>query len=253
MFTNAIVRTPCKNMIKGLTSSTEGPPDYLKALIQHKIYVDALKSCGMEITTLPPNDNYPDSTFVEDAALLTPHCGIITRPGAHSRRRETNSMKRVMTDFYDDIEEIKSPGTVDAGDIMMVGSHYYIGLSKRTNTTGVNQVIKILNKYNLTGSTIALSEMLHLKSGLSYLENNNLVVAGEFTDNPEFQKFNLIKIDDDESYAANCVWINDYVLIAKVYPKTKQSIEQIGYETIELDMSEFRKLDGGLSCLSLRF
>lgn len=253
MFTNAIVRTPCKNIIKGLTSSTEGPPDYLKALIQHKIYVDALKSCGMEITTLPPNDNYPDSTFVEDAALLTPHCGIVTRPGAPSRRKETKSMKMVIEDFYDDIEEIKSPGTVDAGDIMMVGSHYYIGLSKRTNATGANQVIKILNKYDLTGSTITLSEMLHLKSGLSYLENNNLVVAGEFTDNPEFEKFNLIKIDDNESYAANCVWINDHVLVAKGYPKAKLSIEQAGYKTIELDMSEFKKLDGGLSCLSLRF
>lgn len=253
MFTNAIVRTPCKNMIKGLTSSTEGPPDYLKALIQHKIYVDALKSCGMEITTLPPNDNYPDSTFVEDAALLTPHCGIVTRPGAPSRRKETKSMKMVIEDFYEDIKEIKSPGTVDAGDIMMVGSHYYIGLSKRTNSAGINQIIKILNKYDMTGSTVQLSDMIHLKSGVAYLENNNLVVTGEFKNKPEFKKFNLIKIDDDESYAANCVWINDYVLVAKGYPKAKQLIEQAGYKTIELNMSEFRKLDGGLSCLSLRF
>ncbi|MEE8479057.1 MAG: arginine deiminase family protein [Candidatus Neomarinimicrobiota bacterium] len=253
MFTNAIVRTPCKNMINGLTSSTEGAPDYLKAIIQHKMYVEALKTCGLEITPLPADDNYPDSTFVEDVALLTPNYGIITRPGAHSRRRETISIKRVLTDFYDDIEEIKSPGTVDAGDIMMVGSHYYIGLSKRTNTTGANQVIKILNKCRLTGSTVNMSAMLHLKSGLSYLENNNLVVTREFTDKPEFKKFNHIKIDDDEIYAANCVWINDYILVAKGYPKAKQSIEQAGYKTIELDMSEFRKLDGGLSCLSLRF
>ncbi|MEE8341588.1 MAG: arginine deiminase family protein [Candidatus Neomarinimicrobiota bacterium] len=253
MFTNAIVRTPCKNMINGLTSSKEGPPDYIKALTQHKIYVDALKSCGLEITTLPADDNYPDSTFVEDVALLTPSCGIITRPGANSRRRETNSMKRVMIDFYDDIEEITPPGTVDAGDVLMVESHYFIGLSNRTNATGANQIIKNLSKCGMTGSTVKMSEVLHLKSGVSYLENDNLVVSGEFTNKPEFKKFNLIKIGKDETYAANCVWINDYVLVAMGYPKTKLAIEQAGYTTIELEMSEFRKLDGGLSCLSLRF
>ena len=253
MFTDAIVRTPCKNIIKGITTSNEGEPDYIKAINQHKLYINALKYCGLEITTLPPNDNFPDSTFVEDAALLTPLCGIVTRPGAPSRRKETKSMKMVIYDYYDDIEEIESPGTVDAGDIMMVGSHYYIGLSKRTNKTGANQIIKILEKYDLTGSTVSLSDMIHLKSGVAYLENNNLVVAGEFTDNPEFKKFNLIKIDDDETYAANCVWINDHVFVAMGYPKAKLSIEQAGYKTIELNMSEFRKLDGGLSCLSLRF
>lgn len=253
MFTNAIVRTPCKNMIKGLTTSTEGPPDYLKALIQHKIYVDALKLCGVEIATLPPNDKFPDSTFVEDAALLTPHCGIVTRPGAPSRRKETKSMKMVIEDYYEDIEEVKSPGTVDAGDIMMVESHYYIGLSTRTNVSGAEQIIKILNKYDMTGSTVPVSDMVHLKSGISYLENDNLVVTGEFINKPEFEKFNLIKIDDDESYAANCIWINDYILMAKGYPKAKKSIEQTGYKIIELGMSEFRKLDGGISCLSLRF
>jgi dimethylargininase len=162
-------------------------------------------------------------------------------------------MKRVITDFYDDIEEIKSPGTVDAGDIMMVGSHYYIGLSKRTNPTGAKQIIKNLNKCEMTGSTVKMSNMLHLKSGVAYLENNNLVITGEFTDKPEFKKFNQIKIDNDETYAANCVWINDYVLVAQGYPKAQQLIEQAGYNTIELDISEFRKLDGGLSCLSLRF
>ena len=253
MFTDAIVRTPCKNIINGITTSNEGEPDYIKAINQHKLYINALKFCGLEVTVLPEKDNYPDSTFVEDVALLTPNCAIITNPGAPSRQKETNSIKMVIVDFYDTIKVIKSPGTVDAGDIMMVGSHYYIGLSKRTNSAGANQIIKILNKYDMTGSTVPLSNMIHLKSGVAYLENNNLVVTGEFINKPEFKKFNLIKIDDDESYAANCVWINDYVLVAKGYPKAKKSIEQAGYKTIELSMSEFRKLDGGISCLSLRF
>lgn len=253
MFTNAIVRTPCKNIINGITTSNEGEPDYIKAINQHKNYINALKRCGLEVTVLPEKEIFPDSTFVEDVALLTPTCAIITRPGATPRQKEVKTIQNVVEDFYDDIKIIKSPGTVDAGDIMMVGNHYYIGLSKRTNKAGANQIIKILNEFGMTGSTIKLSEMLHLKSGVSYLENNNLVVAGEFKDKPEFKKFNLIKIDDDELYSANCVWINDYILIANGYPKTKDSIEQAGYNTIVLDMSEFRKLDGGLSCLSLRF
>jgi len=253
LFTDAIVRTPCKNIINGITTSNEGEPDYFKAINQHKLYINALKYCGLEVTVLPEKENYPDSTFVEDVALLTPTCAIITHPGAPSRQKETKSIKSVVMDFFDVVKSIKSPGTIDAGDIMMVGSHYYIGLSNRTNLAGANQIIKILEKYNMTGSTIKLSKMLHLKSGVAYLENNNLVVTGELINESEFKKFNLIKIDDDESYAANCVWINDYVLIAKGYPKTKKSIEQAGIKTIELDMSEFRKLDGGLSCLSLRF
>ncbi len=253
MFTDAIVRTPCKNIINGITTSNEGEPDYIKAINQHKLYINALKSCGLEVTILPEKENYPDSTFVEDVALLTPNCAIITHPGAPSRQKETKSMKSVIIDFYDTVNLIKSPGTVDAGDILMVGDHYYIGLSKRTNSAGANQIIKILENNDLTGSTIPVKDMIHLKSGVAYLENNNLVVAGEFKNKSEFKNFNLIMIDDDESYAANCVWVNNYVFVAKGYPKTKKAIEQAGYETIELDVSEFRKLDGGLSCLSLRF
>ncbi len=253
MFTKAIVRIPCRNMIYGLTESNEGTPDYSKALQQHSKYIETLEYCGLDVTVLPEDENFPDSTFVEDVALLTQHCAIITRPGVQPRRDETISIKKVLTEFYDNIDEIASPGTVDAGDIMMVGTHYYIGLSKRTNLDGANQIIKILEKYDLTGSTVPLSDMLHLKSGVAYLENNHLVVTGEFIHNAEFQKYNLIKIDENENYAANCVWINDYVLIAKGYPKAKRLIEQAGYKIFELEMSEFRKLDGGLSCLSLRF
>jgi len=98
-----------------------------------------------------------------------------------------------------------------------------------------------------------LKDVLHLKTGLAYLENNNLVICSEFLSNQEFKKFNLIKIPEEESYAANCVWINGKVLIPKGYPKTKQNILNSGYTLIEVDVSEFQKIDGGLSCLSLRF
>ncbi len=252
-FRYAIVKTPGESLINGLTTAKLGPPDYKKAINQHEAYVTALRIIGLQVTVLPPSEEYPDSTFVEDTALLTPYCAIISNPGAPSRRGEIQGIKPVLRDYYKNIFEIQTPGTVEAGDIMMVGNHYYIGLSERTNLYGATQVIEILNRFNLDGSVIKLDNVLHLKTGVAYLENNNLLACGEFIQHPDFQRFNIIEIDDDECPAANSVWINDRVLIPKGFPKTKQKIETAGYETLEVEISEFQKLDGGLSCLSLRF
>ena len=253
MFTKAIVRTPCKAMVNGLSSVNLGPPDYLKALHQHADYIEALKECGLQVTELPADENFPDSTFVEDVALMTPHCAILTNPGAPSRTLEARSMLNIIREFYANVELIEAPGTVEAGDIMMVGGHYYIGLSERTNQAGADQVIAILESYGLNGSVVKLTEVLHLKTGLGYLENNNLLACGEFLTKPEFQQFNLIEVDSQEAYAANSVWINGIVLTPKGFPKTSSLIESAGYNIREVDVSEFEKLDGGLSCLSLRF
>jgi dimethylargininase len=136
---------------------------------------------------------------------------------------------------------------------MQVGSHFFIGLSDRTNRAGAEQMISILEKYAMTGETVELKTVLHLKTGVVSIENNNLVVSGEFTDKPNFRNFNKIIVDDDEAYSANCIWFNNKVIVPLGFPKSKQRIEAAGYETVELDMSEFQKLDGGLSCLSLRF
>ncbi len=253
MYCKAIVRIPCKHIINGLTTANLGKPDYEKAIEQHSRYIEALKECGLEVIVLKLDENHPDSTFVEDTALLTPHCAVICNPGAPSRKGEIFEMRQVLERYFSNIEQIKDPGTIEGGDILRIGSHYYIGISERTNFTGAQQLISILNKYNLSGSTISLKQVLHLKSGVSYLEKNNLIVSGEFIDKTEFQNFNLIKIDKDESCAANCLWMNEKVFIAKGFPKTKTAVEKAGYKTIELDVSEFRKIDGGLSCLSLRF
>ena len=253
MFKRAIVRKPGKCMIDGLTTAELGLPDYELALVQHADYVNALKECGLDVLELDSDEEYPDSTFVEDVALLTSKCAIITNPGAPSRRGETAAMKKVLQDYYANIEKVQAPGTVEAGDIMMVGSHFYIGLSERTNQSGADQVIAFLEKYSLSGSVVTLKEVLHLKTGLAYLENNNLVACGEFLTKEEFQKFNILEIAEDESYAANSIWVNDTVLLPKGYPKARNIIEEAGYSIREVDVSEFQKLDGGLSCLSLRF
>ena len=240
-------------MVNGISNANLGKPDYDKALDQHAKYIEALKTCDLDVTVLPADEDYPDSCFVEDTALLTPNVAIITNPGAESRKGEVHKMKELVKGFYDDVEEIKEPGTVEAGDIMMVEDHYYIGLSKRTNLKGALQLLAILKKYEFTGTMVNLNEFLHLKTGLSYLEEANLLVCGKFISNPTFEEFIRIEVPEDEAYAANCVWINGKVLIPSGYSKTSNKIVAAAYEIIEVDMSEFQKLDGGLSCLSLRF
>jgi len=253
LFTNAIVRKPCPEIVNGITSAKLGKPDYLKAIEQHSRYVEILNYCGLNVTVLESDSEYPDSTFIEDVAVCTSKCAIITNPGALSRNGEKHAIKPVLEKFYNDIEEIANPGTLDAGDVMMVENHFYIGISERTNHNGAEQLIYILQKYGMTGSKVPLKEMLHLKTGLSYLEQNNLLISGEFLHNPVFEKYSKIVVDANEQYAANSLWINGNVLVPMGFNETKKKIEEAGYKTIEIDVSEFRKLDGGLSCLSLRF
>ena len=253
MFSKAIVRKPGRSLVSGITSAGLGLPDYDLAIKQHSAYVDALVQCGLAVIELEPDENYPDSCFVEDTALLTPYCAIITNPGAESRKGEIHGMKEVLGEYFDQIDEIQDPGTVESGDIMMVGNHFFIGLSGRTSLKGAFQLIRILKRHGLSGSTINLNEFLHLKTGVSYLENRVMLASGELVDNPAFEEFQKIIVPKEEGYAANSLWINDKVLVPSGNPKTISSIRAAGYEVIELRMSEFRKLDGGLSCLSLRF
>jgi dimethylargininase len=253
MFTKAIVRTPCQGMVNGLSSANLGLPDYQNALIQHEDYIEALKECGLQVTVLPADERFPDSTFVEDVALMTPHCAVLTNPGAPTRNQETQSITETIRDFYANVEAIETPGTLEAGDIMMVGDHFYIGLSERTNQAGGEQMIAILKKHGMQGSIVTLTEVLHLKTGLAYLEQNNLLACGEFLNKPEFQQYNILQVDAEEAYSANSVWVNGTVLTPKGFPKTADLIQSAGYKVRQVDVSEFQKLDGGLSCLSLRF
>jgi len=256
MFKNVIVRTPCKKVVEGITSNPQlGTPDYELALKQHASYIKALKKTGVEVTILPASEDYPDSCFVEDDAVLTRKCAIITNPGAATRKGEIEAMIPVIKQFFpeDKIEYIKAPGTLEGGDVMMVGDHFYVGRSARTNEEGIRQFIAILNKYGLTGSEVPLEKVLHLKTGVNYLENNNMLVSGEFTDKADFAQYTKYEIPDDEAYAANCIWMNGTVLVPEGYPTVEKLVRGMGYDVLLVDTSEFRKIDGGLSCLSLRF
>jgi dimethylargininase len=252
-FKIAIVRKPCPEMVNGITSADLGKPDFIKATEQHREYVRALEQCGLRVRVLEADSRFPDSVFIEDVALCTSRCAIVTRPGAPSRMGETTGIRELLKAYYQSVEEIEAPGTLEAGDVMMVDDHFFIGLSERTNASGGGQLVRILERYGKSGTAVPLSRVLHLKTGVSYLENNNMLVCGEFVHHPYLSRFNCIEVPASEAYAANSVWINGTVLVPAGFPLTKARIEKAGYRVIALDMSEFRKLDGGLSCLSLRF
>ncbi len=253
--TNAIVKKPGKSMVDGISKSNLGKPDYEKAVIQHNNYIKALEKAGLEVTVLEAEEDYPDSVFVEDPAIVTSDFAVITNPGADSRKGETEAIESAIKEFYsvDNIHRIESPATLDGGDIIQVNNILYAGISDRTNTAGVEQLSEIAGNYGYKTFGIEIENMLHLKSGASYIGDDTVLITGMFLGRPGFLKYNQIILGDSEDYAANSVRVNDYLIIPSGYPMVKKKLEAAGFKLITLDVSEFRKLDGGLSCLSLRF
>lgn len=255
-FSRAITRTPSHNFAQGLTTVDLGVPDFPLALEQHTQYCQVLAQCGLTITNLFPDEIYPDATFVEDTAIITAQGAILTHPGAASRSGEVTSIKVALSEFFDEMMKIEAPGTVDGGDICEADNHFFIGISARTNEEGAQQLAKILMGWGYRTTFIdirGIDTILHLKSGLSYLGDGCLVAIDALTKLGSFAGYQVIEVDPLEEYAANCIRVNDYVLVAAGYPKFHNIITQLGYQIKVLEMSEFHKMDGGLSCLSLRF
>lgn len=252
-FENVIAKLPGESYLNGLTTSDLGEPVFDKLLEQHKSYIEALEKCGVAVTLQPASEAFPDSTFVEDAAVLTASFAVVTNPGAKSRNAEKIEIESVLKKFYSKFYYIQGPGTLDGGDVLQAEDEFYIGISERTNEEGAKQLKEILEGEGYGATIIPLREFFHLKTGIAYLGNNHMVVAGEFIEHPAFESYEKIVISKEDEYSANCIRVNDYVIIPSGFPKTKQKFMDAGYETIELDMSEVQKHDGGLSCLSLRF
>ncbi|MBI2107763.1 N(G),N(G)-dimethylarginine dimethylaminohydrolase, partial [Candidatus Woesearchaeota archaeon] len=214
------------------------------------LYCEALRRCGLEVIALEPDLKYPDGCFVEDTAIITEKGAIITRPGQPKRLGEEKRIKDVIS-RYMPVKSIEPPGTVDGGDILSLNGHFYIGLSKRTNQEGAKQLSSILSRQGYASSAIPVTQVLHLKTGVTYIGSKTLITTVEFSD--KFQSFYVIEVDEAEMYAANCLLVNGFLLVPKGFPKIKQRILELGCRIIEVEMSEFRKMDGGLTCLSLLF
>ena len=257
MFTKAITRKPCKALIDGITTAQfgEGTPDYENAVKQHDKYVATLRELGLEVCELEADERFPDSCFVEDPAVVMEHCAIITNPATDSRNGEKFEIIDAIKKYYADsqIFHIEAPGTMEGGDVLRVGNHFYVGLSDRTNEEGAKQFNDIVTKFGYTSSTVPVTEGLHLKDFVIYLENNNMLVTSVMNDMDAIKEFNRFVIDADELYAINSLYINGTVLVPEGYPKTLKIIEDLGYPVKLVDTGEFRKIDGSLTCLSLRF
>jgi dimethylargininase len=256
LFRRAIVRRPGDNFAEGLTTAELGMPDFSLTLSQYDAYCQALEDCGLELIRLPADLQHPDSTFVEDTAVLTGGSATLARAGAASRIGEVDGVRETIRRFYSVVHEIAMPGTLDGGDVCEAGSHAFIGVSHRTNEAGARQLGEFLAVEGLTSSLVDIrgaTSILHLKSAIAYLDNNHLVVMEEMAGREEFSGYDLIRVPPQESYACNCVLVNDRVLVPAGFPRLHEELIRCGYELLPLEMSEFRKMDGGLSCLSLRF
>jgi dimethylargininase len=256
-FSNALARLPGKNFSKGLTTAAGGArPNLAEALAQHAAYCGALAACGLRVTVMPPDEAHPDGTFVEDTFVIADGVAVATRPGAKSRRGEVAAVAATVRQFFGSVEYIHAPGTLDGGDICQAGKHFLIGISARTNEPGAEQLTAILARHGFTSSTVDIrgnSKLLHLKSGIAYIGERRFVVSPGFPVVPHMSRFERIEVAMDEAYAANCVRINDEVFIAAGNPVLEQTLSELKYRVRPLQMSEFAKMDGGLSCLSLRF
>jgi dimethylargininase len=259
VFRHAIVRPPAANFADGLTTVDLGKPDVAKALEQHERYCQALVECGLALTRLPADPRFPDSTFVEDTAVITAHgSAILTRPGAPSRGGEVIAIQEALASGFpsEKLHRIEPPGTVDGGDIDEAGEHFFIGVSRRTNEEGARQLATLLAADGYTSSLYdirGVDAILHLKSGIAWLGGKTLVVIDALASHPAFAGWDLIRVPRGEEYAANCILVNDSVFFAEGFPRLERALRERGYRLTVLPMSEFQKMDGGLSCLSLRF
>jgi dimethylargininase len=252
MFTHAITRKPGANFFRGITTLKNESHSYELIVSQHEAYLDVLRSFGLEVVVLNSLVDYPDAYFVEDTAVVTARVAVVTRPSAPARRGEADAIAPVLADFRK-ISRIHPPGTVDGGDILMVGNHFIIGISSRTNAQGAAQLGNILQSNGYTWATVTVCSGLHLKSSVNLVADNTLLVSREYCGLEELKRFDHIVVDEIERPACNTLWINDHLMVPAGFPQTRKKLETTGQDIVELDVGEVIKMDGGLTCLSIRF
>ena len=251
MFTHAITRVPGPDYPKGLSTSSMPAPDMDLTLAQHAAYVDCLRALGLDVTVLPPAPGFPDACFVEDTAVVVREVAVVTRPGAPSRAGETASMEAPLAALRP-LERIEAPGTLDGGDILQVGKRFFIGVSDRTNAEGARQLAAILSAHGYESAVIEVAAGLHLKSSLNYVGADTMLVTADFAGHPAIEGFRQMVCPAGEEYAANTLLVNGTLITPTGYPRTRALLDGLGMPVVELDTSEYRKMDGGLTCLSLR-
>lgn len=233
-----------------ITHIERTPIDLDTARLQHREYVNALKELGCDVVELPAEADLPDSVFVEDTAFILPEVAVITRPGADSRKPETESIVRALTPYID-LVHVREPATVDGGDVLVLGKKVYIGLSTRSNQEAIDQLNRMLNGYGYSVIGVPLLDCLHLKSAVSRVDDRTLLINSRWVDPACFEGFELIEVDPSEPSAANCLPVGGSIIFPTAFPKTRAKLEERGYRVVPVDVSELAKAEGAVTCCSL--
>ncbi len=248
---NALVR-PVPDSYDRCVRSNREEINVALAKKQHTEYCETLKQLGLKLITVDANNALPDSCFVEDTAAIFGEKAVICNMKTASRAKETLEVAKVLSRLKDTYF-IKPPATIDGGDILRVEDTVFVGLTSRTSIHAVNQLERILTKSDFTVVPVRVNGVLHLKSACTYLGGNYVVMAEGFFETDLLRNFGKIVVPKGEEYAADCLAVNGTVLMAKGYPETRRLVEKAGFSTREMDVSEFRKGDGALTCLSILF
>lgn len=251
-FGMAIVRLPSSTLADGITTSGLGRADYALFLTQHLSYTAVLRSLGLSIIKLPSLPEFPDAHFIEDVAVITPEVAVVARPGAAQRLGEIDHIREVLAE-HRPLAAIDEPGTLDGGDVMQIEQTVYIGLSERTNEEGATQLANILAEFGYETHIIALEEGLHLKSNVNYIGRNTLLLTEAWANQPLFSAYEKIVVPPQETYVANTLLVRGRLLTPMGFSETHALLREAGFDILEIAASELQKMDGGLSCLSLRF
>ena len=253
-FSHAITRHPAASAVDGLRAHDFGPPDMARLQTDHDAYVAALRAAGAEVTVLPPLSGYPDAMFVEDTALCLPQGAVILRPGAPSRLGEAAEMEPTLATHFADLRRIDGPGYVEGGDILVTGREILVGRSARTNTAGVAELARIVADWGHPLREVETpADILHFKTDCSLLDAETILTTERLATAGCFEGYRLIYTAEGEEAAANTIRVNDVVVMPGGFPRTAERLDHVGYRLVEINNSECAKLDGGMSCLSLRF
>jgi len=233
-----------------ITHIDRAPMDVKVAQTQHDSYVRALKELGCAVLELPAEADLPDSVFVEDTAVILPEVALITRPGADSRKPETDSIIPLLR-RYRELVFIESPGTVDGGDVLVVGKNIFVGMSTRSNQAAVDQMNHLLWKHGYKVKGVELHDCLHLKTAMTRVNDTTLLINRKWVDVENFEGYRLIDVDESEPFAGNCLPIGDAIIFPVEFPKTGAKLEAHGYKLKHVPADELAKAEGAVTCCSL--
>jgi len=253
-FTHAIVRQPAPSATQGLRAIDSGQPDITRMRADHAAYVAALRAAGGTVIELPALDAYPDAQFVEDTALCLRQGAVVMRPGAPSRLGEAAEMAPTLARFYDEILTIQGPGTIEAGDILTTETEILVGGSARTDAAGMDELRGLVARWGYKVRVLQTPPgVLHFKTDCSLLDGETILATPRLAAAGGFADYRVILTAEGEEAAANSIRFNDAVIVPAGFGATAERLDKAGYKVVAVGNTECAKIDGGMSCLSLRF